>query len=89
MAFRFDRPKRGRNPRLGADPANASGHEQEVGGPGGVTGSLSFVIHQHRAALSVGEEGRREAAGLGLMMPNSLAVRLEPDGEGGGHVSVR
>lgn len=98
MAFRFDRPKLSRtpnpNPSLSSDPANASGQGQDVWGRDGVTGSLSFVIHQHRAALSGGEDGRgqgEESAGLGLglVVPNSLSVRLEPDGEGGGQVSVR
>ena len=52
------------------------------------------MIHQHRAALSGGDESRGDeegsaGSGLGLVVPNSLSVRLEPDGEGGCQVSVR
>lgn len=59
-------------------------------GRAGVTGSLSFVVHQNRAALSGGEGTRGDGGGSAavLAVPNSLSVRLEPDGEGGGQVSV-
>lgn len=75
MAFRCDRPKPN-------NPDNAP--RQDSGGQPGGTGSLSFVVHQHRSALSGGEETYG-----GGFVPNSLSVRLEPDGEGGGQVSIR
>eukprot|EP00752_Nemacystus_decipiens_P015142 g13489.t1 len=96
VAFRFDRPKHSRIASLGVspDPATVSGQEQGVGRRAGATGSLRFVIHQYRAALSGsgGDESRREggaSAGLIGFVPNSLSVWLEPDGEGGGQVSIR
>lgn len=107
MAFRFDRQNQKQkqkqnsrnpnsnpnpNPSLSSDPGNASGRDHGVGGRAEVKGSLSFVIHQHRAALSGGDGsrgGEGGGSGLVLVVPNSLSVRLEPDGEGGGHVSVR
>lgn len=98
MAFRFDRPRHTRNPNpnpsLSSDSGIASGQGQGRGGRVGAAGSLSFVIHQHRAALSGGDESRGDeegsaGSGLGLVVPNSLSVRLEPDGEGGCQVSVR
>lgn len=59
----------------------------------GVSGSVSFVMHNHRAALGgaseggVGEAGEaRDAAGA---VRNSVSVRLEPNGRGGGKVSIR
>eukprot|EP00903_Cladosiphon_okamuranus_P017746 g16336.t1 len=73
-------------------PGQGQGQGQGVGGRADAAGSLSFVIHQHRAALSGGEDGRGvpgESGGLGVVVPNSLSVRLEPDGEGGGQVAVR
>lgn len=74
MAFRCDRPK----------PFPGSVPRQDVGGQAGGTGRLSFVVHQHRAALSGGDESFAGGA-----VPNSLSVQLEPDGEGGGQVSIR
>lgn len=76
MAFRCDRPKPN---KPDTDPRQGTG-----GQAGGSTGSLSFVVHQHRSALSGGEESC-----AGGFVPNSLSVRLEPDGEGGGQVSIR
>lgn len=75
VAFRCDRPKR--------NPGNAA-PRQDIGGQAGATGSLSFLVHQHRSALSGDEENC-----VGGVVPNSLSVRLEPDGEGGGQVSIR
>lgn len=54
----------------------------------GATGSISLVVHNHRAALGKAEGGGGEGGESGTV-PNSLSVVLEPDGEGGGQVLVR
>lgn len=75
VAFRCDSPE-------------TSARHGSAAETGDATGSVSFVMHNHRAALGGDDDGagREEAA---AMMPNSLCVRLEPDGEGGGQISVR
>lgn len=96
IAFRCDRPKRGPNPGNTTPPAAQGFGSDEARS----TGSLSFVVHQHRAALGGGGGGGDEGgggevesaeaeAGAEAEVPNSLSVRLEPDGEGGGLVSIR
>ncbi|CAN0154421.1 unnamed protein product [Scytosiphon promiscuus] len=79
IAFRCDRAK-----RTLKSGVHSAVDETSRSQASGTTGSLSFVLHQHRPALSGGEESRGSA-----VVPNSLSVRLEPDGEGGGQVSVR
>lgn len=51
-------------------------------------GSISFVVHNHRRALGGCEEGAGGTA-ESATVPNSLTVRVQPDGKGGGQVSVR
>ncbi|CAM9312401.1 unnamed protein product, partial [Hapterophycus canaliculatus] len=79
VAFRCDRPT------STPDDGKSSAVDEALGAQASqTTGSLSFVVHQHRSALSGGDENRGSAE-----VPNSLSVRLEPDGEGGGQVSIR
>ncbi|CAB1118482.1 unnamed protein product [Ectocarpus sp. CCAP 1310/34] len=85
VAFRCDRHKPSPDAIPGSAPQETCG--AQVAGPAGP--SLSFVVHQHRAALSGSEESAEEGIGISAMVPNSLSVRLEPDGEGGGQVSIR
>ncbi|CAM9832246.1 unnamed protein product [Ectocarpus sp. 12 AP-2014] len=88
VAFRCDRHKPSPDAVPGSTPQETVG--AQVAGPAGPVGpSLSFVVHQHRAALSGSEESGEEGIGRSAMVPNSLSVRLEPDGEGGGQVSIR
>lgn len=85
MAFRCDRHRPSPDAIPGSAPQETVG--AQVAGPAGP--SLSFVVHQHRAALSGSEDTGEEGIGRSAMVPNSLSVRLEPDGEGGGQVSIR
>ena len=63
--------------------------EEKVTDPIGGSGSVSFVVHNHRPSLAAGSEGGDGKWGESAAVPNSLSVQLEPDGYGGGQVLLR
>lgn len=83
VAFRYDHPPS--NASSDGPRAGTSSSSRSYGGEKDYTGSLSFVVHNHRASLESGNG----AAGSDGEVQNSLSVRIEPDGRGGGQVSVR
>lgn len=80
VAFRCDRPQLS---------AKGGAGEEKAADPEGASGSVSFVVHNHRASLAAGGEGGGGRWGESAAVPNSLSVRLEPDGQGGGRVLLR
>eukprot|EP00904_Undaria_pinnatifida_P009331 jgi/Undpi1/5528/HiC_scaffold_2.g00805.m2 len=82
VAFRCDRTQHN---------AKESSGEEKGAGPVGGWGSVSLVIHNHRPSLAAGGErgGEDGRGGEAAAVPNSLSVRLEPDGDGGGQVELR
>lgn len=99
VAFRCDGPKSNsrRLPSSLSPLGNPPDHHLEKDDKT----SISFVIHNHRPALAGGGDinGDSEGGGDGVggggswgesgAVPNSLSVHLQPDGEGGGVVSIR
>lgn len=80
VAFRCDRPQL---------KAKGSAGEEKVTDPIGGSGSVCFVVHNHRPSLATRSEGRGEEWEESAAVPNSLSVQLEPDGHGGGQVLLR
>lgn len=86
VAFQCDQPvRKPSNRRSGGTETAVVSREQEGGG---AEGSVSFVLHNHRSALS-GEWTGGSRGGAVSAVPNSLSVRLRVDSDGGVEISLR